>query len=346
MSCADDRPFEHLPGSEDEPPPGPNELRAIVARSGRHHRRAAAIGMAATLIVGGLAGYLITARSTTRTTTVAATGSSPSTTGATSGPVYLRGAPTTGTAIGSGTPGSSRYSLAFTRTAGGVTIRGLLTNFPQPAGAPTGGPVCRPVGPPSFQAELSTAKMVGDAPGLGTADRTKPISAVTGTVTGQPEGDPTAAVVAAAGPGVAKVRVVFTGGATDEMAPVQGWVTLAAGIPFDAAVSPTPIGTLTALDPSGKVLNTQAVTTETGAMRSFTADCGSPCPPLTTTTTAPASKGQASGQAPAIACTGPPFNAPAPGTPVPTLVAPLTAAPGAPGLSAPPTTSTPGPARP
>ncbi len=318
MNNDTERPFDDLPGPDREPP-GPDELRAIVARSGRHHRRGAAVGMAVTLIVGGTAGYLISGRSTPASSTVAVTGSPPTTSGAVSGSVHLGGV--------SGAAGSSRYTPLFTRTAGRVTIRGFLTDFPKIVGAPATPAGCEPVGPPAFQAELSTEKMVGNAQGLAAVDRTKPISAMTTTVIGDVEGDPTATVVAATGPGVAKVRVAFTSGAKDDMTPVQGWVTLAAGDSGLSTSTPTSVGTLTALDASGRVLSTQTAMTGSEAPQPFTPGCTSPCPLLTTTTTAPSSKGSPPAPPQAFACTGPPIRVPGqmvPGQMVPGQMVPGT----------------------
>lgn len=320
MDNATEGPFDDLPGAAgarpgpDEPPPGPDELRAIVARSGRHHRRGAAVGMAVTLIVGGAAGYLISGRSTAASTTVAVTGSPPTTSGVVSHSVHSGGA--------SGAAGSSSYTPLFTRTAGRVTIRGFLTNFPEIMGAPARPPGCEPVGPPSFQAELSTEKMVGNARGLATADRTKPISAMMTTVIGDAEGDPTATVVVATGPRVAKVRVAFTSGATDDMTPVQGWVTLAGGVPGPQTSAPPSVGTLTAMDASGQVLSTQTATIGNGTEPPLPRGCTSPCPLQTTTTMATPAKGPTQVAPPAFACTGPPATMPGRGVPGPVPGAP------------------------
>ncbi len=314
MGNNDDRPFGDHSGSRREPPPGPDELRAIVARSGRHHRRAAAMGMAATLIVGGAAGYLVSGRSTGASTTVAMTGSPATTSGVVRGPV-------TGGAASIGPFGSSGYTSLFTRTVGAVTIRGFLTNSARPTVIRAAG--CQ-LGPPPFRAELSTSRMVGDAQGFA-ADRTKPISAVTTALIGIAEGDPTATVLAAAGPGVAKVRVEFTGGATDEMAPAQGWVALAAGVSGPPTSGSAPVGTLTALNASGRVLSTESATMESGGVQ-FTGTCRLPCPALTTTppgvsSTAPssttASTAGVGAPGPIIACAEPPATVPASGGPVP-----------------------------
>lgn len=150
-----------------------------------------------------------------------------------------------------------RYTSLFNRVAGAVTIRGYLTNFPQLSPA---APNCPAFGPPEFQAELSTAKMVGTADALMASDPKKVISAEETMVIGQQEGEPLAVVVAAAGSGVATVHVAFTNGATDSMAPVHGWVALAASFPALPASQTAPIGTLTAVDRSGRVLFTQKVT--------------------------------------------------------------------------------------
>lgn len=335
-------PFDDLPGAANvpgaagEPPPGPDELRAIVARSGRHHRRGAAVGMAVTLIVGGGAGYLISGRSTGAGTTVAVTGSPSTTSGAVSHSVHLGGV--------TAAAGPTSYTPLFTRTAKRVTIRGFLTNFPKVTGVPPRASACEPVGPPSFRAELSTDKMVGIAQELATADRTKPISAMTTTVIGDVQGDPTATVVAATGPGVAKVRVAFTSGATDDMAPVQGWVTLAAGYLGLPTSAPTSVGTLTAMDASGRVLSTQTATTGSETDQPFTPGCASPCPLQTTTTTPPPPKGPAQVAPPAFACTGPPATVPAGGLVPGPVPGPLPATPPEPmTVPAVPTTVVPSP---
>lgn len=273
----DDLPLQDLAGPSGELPPGPHELQGIVRRAGRHYRRAAALGMAATLVVGGGAGYLIANRSTPAATTVAV-GTSGTTTTVPAG--LQSGAPST-EATGGGLSTTFNGALPlwtplFTRVAGPVTIRAFLTNYPQPP-APTGLPAnCGPFGPPQFQAELSTARMVGDASGFLSPDRTKPISGATTMVMGATEGDPTIAVVAAAAPGVATVRMTFTGGTTDRMTPVHGWVTLAAEVGTLPSSPTTAVGTLTALDASGRVLATQAVTMANG--EPISSGCATPCP--------------------------------------------------------------------
>ncbi len=101
--------------------------------------------------------------------------------------------------------------------------------------------------------------MVGTAgSGLGGVDRSQPVSAISSEVVGSAEGAPTAVVAAATGAGVARVSVSFAGGASDAMAPVDGWVALAAPVPSSVA-NGSNVGTLTGRDSAGKVLTSRAL---------------------------------------------------------------------------------------
>ncbi|MGH9077556.1 MAG: hypothetical protein ACRDY0_08925, partial [Acidimicrobiales bacterium] len=244
MVPPDEDSLRHLLGPADELPGGPDELRGIVARAGRRWRRTAAAGMALTLAAGAGAGYLVARQSSPAPTTVAVGAASSSTTvarsqvaaapGAAGGavPGAAGGAVPGGGALAypwpPGQAGPPSYTLLFVRSSGPVAVRGFLTNFPQPAGVPA---PCGWLGGPAFVADVSTAKMVGQAfAGFGTSDRSKPISADSVSVLGQAEADPTLVVVVATGSGVATVRVAFAGGATDQTAPVKGWVALASQV--------------------------------------------------------------------------------------------------------------------
>ena len=245
-----------------DPVPGADELRGIVARARRHHRRVAGLGMAVTLAVGAAAG-LVVARPPGRVTatTAGSTSAASAQSSTRSGAASPSGSSSGSAAIVAPPQGPLVLTALFTRTTGAVTIRGFAGSY-QPSGVEAL-PACGYFGGPRFQAELSTAKMVGDAYDRANPDRSKPLSAVAATVVGEMEHDPTVSVTAATGSTVAAVRMAFAGGGTDEMAPVQGWVSLAA--PYSGQVgSTTPLGTLTAVGASGQVLATTTVTVGSG----------------------------------------------------------------------------------
>ena len=238
---------------------GPEELREIVARAGRRMRvRSAAVAGAVALVAGGGVGYA-----------VSQTGS-PAQKGVATAPVSGNGSRSQGSygAAGGAAPGSSsiavpagvQFTPVFNRQANGVDIRGFLIGFPTrpPAGAAT----CPGIGP-RFQAELSTQKMVGIAGSGFVPEQLGPmVLTEQPSLVGEAEGDPVAAVVVQTNPSVAKVRMEFTGGNTDEMQPVKGWSALAAPVPDlrNGKVDPVTSGTLTALDASGHSLSSTLIT--------------------------------------------------------------------------------------
>ena len=221
----DDIPVHDLLGVGGEPDPGPDELRAIVARAGR--KRWAIAGVAATLALAlGLGVGFATSNhpgppSQTETASPASGQNAPANASAAAGasPGSSSGSSsgsTSGTSSGSssgsgaGTPlpaSTSRFTRLFIRTASGVTIRGFLVTSPRILGLPAG---CNLSGA-RLQVEVSTARMVGTASsGLGGVDRSQPLSAISSEVVGSAEGVPTAVVAAAAwrwgGQGVGVVR--------------------------------------------------------------------------------------------------------------------------------------------
>ncbi len=133
---------------------------------------------------------------------------------------------------------------------------------------------------------------------------------------GEPEGDPVTVVTAATGPTVAAVRVVFPGGATDQMAPVDGWVVLAGPEPTGLANGAS-LGTLTALNAAGHVVSSSTV--EQGLKPAVTApSCVPACPlnpklvpPVSAPSVAPAATPGGSG------CTGVACGSVVPGNPPP-----------------------------
>jgi hypothetical protein len=253
----DDLPVHDLLGVGDGVEPGPDDLRAIVARAGRRRWRFAAAGVAAALAVGGVSGYALSNHSSPSSQTADSPAAAPSGSNAdtlaplASGSAVSGGGYFSATGVSS-TPGRA-FTHLFTRTAGAVTIRGYLTNFPQPVAS-----VCLP-GAPLFQAELSTAQMVGTVDGAGASPAARSVSSPSSFLIGTAEGDPVAVVVAVAGSGVTSVRMSFTGGATDAMTPVKGWVALAA--PVSSKLPPGgSLGTLTTLGAGGAVLGSTKVT--------------------------------------------------------------------------------------
>ena len=106
-----------------------------------------------------------------------------------------------------------------------MTVRGFLTNFSLPTGALSS---CQVSGP-AFQAEVSTAGMVGViSSGFVVSRPSTTITALESQVVGTAEGDPVTVVTVQTAAGVASVHMAFSGGKTDQMAPVKGWAALAA----------------------------------------------------------------------------------------------------------------------
>jgi hypothetical protein len=266
-------PEDLLGPADDEPTGGAEELRAIVARADRRRWRIGVGGLTAALLIGGGVGYAVSNHHSPgqSVTTAAAAGSKTSQnapSGRTSAPaaaVRQSGSSSSG-AVSSPAMFPERLQPLFTRTTGSVDIRGFVitSTIELPQGYAT--PSCAVYGP-HFEAEVSTPKMVGTAEaGFVTPDPTKPLSDVNATVLGVAEGDPTLVVTAYAGKGVAEVRQTgFTGGASDTMVPVSGWVALAGPTAASSAAvaSPVKVGTITALSASGQVLSSQTVTVPT-----------------------------------------------------------------------------------
>jgi hypothetical protein len=246
----------------DATPAGAEELRTIVSRAGRRRLRAAAGGVTVALLVGGGAGYALSNHSSPGQTVATApaavsSGGSPSPAEQSAAGSSLN--------VSSGASSTEHLTLLFTRTAGSIDIRFFEMNssYAVPARA-AAVPDCAG-GLPSFQAEVSTSKMVGTAfSAFPSNDHSKALSAVDTAIVGVAEGDPVLVVTAATGPGVAQVKETgFSGGATDSMAPVKGLVALAGptSAPSSTSLSsPLKVGTLTALSASGKVLASESVT--------------------------------------------------------------------------------------
>ncbi len=91
----DDLPLHDLLGVGDDAAPGPDPLRAIVARAGRRRRRVAAGGAVVALVVGGALGYGLSNHSSSPAET--STASSPAVSGSGSGGSLAAGAANSGT---------------------------------------------------------------------------------------------------------------------------------------------------------------------------------------------------------------------------------------------------------
>jgi hypothetical protein len=304
---------------------GPDELRAIVTKAGRTMRlRAAAVAGVVAVAAGGGVGYAVSATGGSSKQVVATSplaGRSPSSSGESGAPA----APGASSSQSEGAPSialpaPARFTRLFVRQANGVSIRGYLIASPLMSPlAGNGTAYCGTLGS-RLQAEVSTTDMVGVVGSGFVAQR--PGSAILDaepSVAGEAEGDPVAVVVVQTGSAVAKVRMDFTGGGSDQMAPVQGWSALAAPAPgFKAgSVAQVTLGTLTALDSSGRTVATQTVTWPPGPVPaaggvsagsgSGTASSGAiayPCR-VTPPTTTPCEPPSACGPAPLPATTGP-----------------------------------------
>jgi hypothetical protein len=254
----EDIPVHDLLGVGSDPTPGPDELRAIVSRAGRKRWGTAAV--AATLALGlGLGVGFATSGSSSPATQTATGGAAPTEANGAAGAPN----PATGSAFPSygGTSATAPTSAAphlnklFTRTTGGVTIRAFLLNFPKISGLPAS---CGVQGA-HLQVEVSSASMVGIVGGGPTAvDRAQSASGIWSEVVGTAEGTPTVIVTAATGPGVTEVSMSFPGRATDQMAPVGGWVALAAPVSSAPSYGQT-LGTLSERRANGTLVASQTV---------------------------------------------------------------------------------------
>ncbi|MGI8493228.1 MAG: hypothetical protein ACR2NJ_10825, partial [Acidimicrobiales bacterium] len=255
-------PLYDLLGSE-APPAGADELRQIVARAERRRWRVAGGALALTLVAGGLAGYFIPDRSSTRQVAATAPGQranlvAPSS--AQGGAKTQQGAATAPggvPALATPAPFPPLQHL-FTRMANGLSIRGFTMKFssqpvPQPAAEP-GASACSAVitSTGSFTAEVSTDKMVATVGKAELASLPAAVGPVEAQAVGYGEGDPRLVVMAQVAANVADVNVKFNDGTSDHMAPVGHWVALSGGRapaqPYQASfgVGSATTGTVTA----------------------------------------------------------------------------------------------------
>ena len=237
------------------PPAGREELVAIVARSGRRRARTMAAGMAATLVIGGAVGWAVRPGRTTAGTPIAAGQPATSTTVAASSGLILGGSVATAVA-GPITSHGFTFTKKFVRTTGdAVTIRAYQEGTANPAVRSVCGFV------PGLTAEVSTADVAGSTGGGFSAAAPAPFQSVSANAIGLMEGAPVGVVTVRTDAAVAQVRVTFADGKTDQMAPVDGWSVLAQKTSVAPAGQATfPTGTVQALDASGKVIGTSALT--------------------------------------------------------------------------------------
>ena len=246
----------------DGPSGGPEELRAIVYRVGRHQRRylavAAAAAAGAALVAGAGIGYAISNHGAHPDKVVAVAG--PATSTPRSG-----SAPNAGPSIGGGASVNGTLTLVFTRTAGTIQIRGYQP--PTPAAGAGGCPIV----PLRFQAEVSTARVAGVATAVtmdarSSSTTTPAIASMSAQRLGQSEGAPVDVVIVHTSVAVTDVSAQFTDGAaaTDQMAPVEGWSVLVATPPLTSGGSapagsgqPVTVASVTARGPGGQVLDQQ-----------------------------------------------------------------------------------------
>jgi hypothetical protein len=248
----DDQSLHHL--LDTTQPAGPDDLRIIVAKAGRHRVRFASLAAGAALLIGGGAGGAIGYASSNHSNHAVQTAGSPQSGNSATAGSAASGATSLSPTGVPGALGSSVLTHAFTRTANGVEIRAYET--PSRALPPAATPSCSIVSAPRLEAEVSTDKAVGTlSSGFLASNGTGAVKELSGDVFGVAEGDPVGIVVASASSSVKSVRVTFTGGATDQMAPSAGWVALAGPVPAswgkNATTNPAQIGTLTAYNASG-----------------------------------------------------------------------------------------------
>jgi hypothetical protein len=275
-------PKDLLPPPGAEPPAGPDELRSIVRRADRRRLRLIAGGIAAALAAGAGVGYAVSQVSSPSGQTVVAGSSGPqspainasnSGNGASSPSGSSGGSSAGGGASISGEGGSlgavpgpvglPAFTRVFTRQVGNVDVRGFTVSYH--VGLPSAEAPC-PVyaGFTRFQVEVSTPNMVGTAVAMPVeatpSASTAKLSTVYGQVMGVSEGDPVDVVTAYVGAGVSKVKMNFAAtGTSDTMAPVKGWVALAAELPTSAKQNYENLGSLQALNAAGGVVDTITV---------------------------------------------------------------------------------------
>lgn len=288
MEPVDPRMGDLLGGGDVAGGGGPDELRAIVAKAGRRMwLRAAAVAGAVAIAAGGGVGYAVATTGGSPKQIVATT---PLAGGNTYGSAASPAAPGESSSEAAGgasyaVPGAGPFTKLFTRRANGVDVRAFVVplRVMMPLGS-TGGAAVPQCGMVSrLQVELSTPAMVALAGGGGFLGQQtgSTVVDVTPAIVGEAEGDPVAVLVVLTDSTVAKVRMDFAGGTSDEMAPHQGWSALVAPASWyqsQGKTTPTNLGTLTAFDSSGRTVDTRAIIWPPGATPAAGGSSGSSTP--------------------------------------------------------------------
>ncbi|MBA3267567.1 MAG: hypothetical protein H0T70_04840 [Acidimicrobiia bacterium] len=280
-----------LAQAADPPPATADSFRGVMVRYRRGRTRALLATLVAVALLGPAVGVAV-GRATTDHPTQVATGASPEAAPSDGSPdpterdsLIVPGPPPGGLAPYFGGESPPPPTRLFVRTtADGVTMRVYLQeNLPGGGDAECAdqdGPVPCPVLPPECAppgAQL-LAGLSNDAavdPGfvpVVTAGTTEPVVMLQSSYFGVLEGKPAAWVAVKADDQIARVRVTFSDGAVDEMAPVGGYAVLAhhtaapAAVPTGPASSPEeweallkaslPQGSLEALDADGTAVAT------------------------------------------------------------------------------------------
>jgi hypothetical protein len=250
-------PLDYLLDGPTGPTPGRDELLAIVARSRARRFRVVAVGLAVTLVVGAGGGWLVgSASGNSSGGTTLAEGGSPTTR------VAAGALPAAGVAVAPGAFGAEvsgpPFIKRFVRTTGdGVTLRAY--EVPGSGGVlpllPCGGNGSSTVEtlPPSLDVEVSTAS-VADQVYSGFAPYEAPFQSISESTIGVAEGAPVWVVTVRIAPSVATVKVTFSDGRTDQMAPIAGWAVLAHAVPTGSGRKSTLHGTVEARDAAGKLI--------------------------------------------------------------------------------------------
>lgn len=162
------------------------------------------------------------------------------------------GVVSSGSASGSATASASASSGDTGSASGGSP--GTVINGTPPPCAPALPPVCKAA--PSIVAEASNDAAVGQTfDPIDEKQPSDPLSHLSATHFGVPEGSPALVVTVQTGTGVANVRLRLPNGDTDAMAPNNGVAVLAHGSP-----QPAPDGTVVeALDGNGNVMASMPV---------------------------------------------------------------------------------------
>jgi len=310
-----------LAQAADPPPATPDSFREVMVRYRKGRTRALLAALATVALLGPAVGVAV-GRATADHPVQVATGGSPdaSAPGGSGATGSAGSGSTESRSVGSGSSGSFSPADVFPAppppkrlfvrtTADGVTIRAYLQeNLPGPGEAkcvtdkgavpcPTPPPECAPP-TTQIQTGLSDEGAVdqGWVP-VSTTDTPGSLAVLHSSYFGAMEGDPAAWVAVKADAGVARVRVRYADGATDEMVPVDGYAVLAHRMAAPApptqvgpASSPEeakaqmhaylPQGSAEALDASGAVLSTTDLASFTGPSSEKCAMEGAPPMPL------------------------------------------------------------------